>query len=163
MTVSLFPMTEVMHKRHLLNLVTSDEFAIIPDTKLLPVVEIKELVDLTRIPTKEAAQRFRKDVAEAKKSGDLPKSLKLSVRTDYFAGGSSIDVYIKKVDMDIYNPDYDPNKMQHGNSRYSVDASGLLLKLELMMSRYNYNNSDVQTDYFDVNFYTHFGFDLEGE
>lgn len=45
--------------------------------------------DKTRTTTQEAAC-FRADVKQAIKEGVLPKGLKLSVKTDYFSGGSAI-------------------------------------------------------------------------
>lgn len=57
--------------------------------------------------------------------------------------------------------DYDPTVWCNG-CFLSEEGHGLMLRVMEIVEQYNYDNSDSQTDYFDVNFYTHLsigGFD----
>lgn len=91
----------------------------------------------SKLNTTQIAKAFRADVKAAQKSGDLPKRLKLSVRTQYYAGGSSIRVGIK--DMPC--------------GARSTRAAVIANRLEDMLKAYNHNGSDSRFDHFDVNFY----------
>lgn len=55
------------------------------------------------LDTAEIAKRFRTDVKVAQKAGQLPAELKLSVRTERFAGGSAIRVTIKSAGFPVLN------------------------------------------------------------
>lgn len=107
--------------------------------------------------TTEIAKRFRADVKEAIKAGDLPKDLKMSVKTSYFAGGSAIRVSIKAgAKGPVVNPLY---VVHAGHSRGGYpylmpEATKLKDKVEEMLEAYNHNGSDIQSDYFDYKFYS---------
>lgn len=97
--------------------------------------------------TTEEAKLFHADVKTAIKTGALPKGLKLSVKTDYFSGGSAIRVKIVAVPAGFVI--LDPTE----RTRYSTEATTLKRKLESMLNEYNFDGSDTMTDYFHVNFY----------
>jgi hypothetical protein len=114
------------------------------------------------LTTTDIAKRIRTDIKAAIQSGELPKA-KYSVRTNYFSGGSSIDVRIKKVPFKILNSEYVVQSNSVGVSQYSDKAQELLKKLETIVSAYNRDKSDTMTDYFDVKFYSHVNFDTAME
>jgi hypothetical protein len=95
------------------------------------------------LSTTEIAARFRADVKTATKAGDLPKGMKLSVKTSYYSMGSSINVRIKSL----------PARID------LTEAKHLESKLEMMLEAYNHDGSDSQCDHFDVKFYGHIDID----
>ncbi len=110
------------------------------------------------------AKMFRADVKAAKKAGDLPKDLKLSVRTSKYSGGSSINVGVKAVNLMIINPERvrfdveNPHHVHGAPARYTPEAQNLLDTLESMLQAYNYDRSDSMTDYYCVRFAGHVDF-----
>jgi len=119
--------------------------------------------------TTELAARVRADIKAALKDGTLPMGLKVSVRTSYFAGGSSIDVKVRAVPdgFRIMNParlawaakhPYDLPPLSVGG-HYSEEAQKTLDVLKGLLDAYNRDGSDVQSDYWDVRFYGDVSFD----
>lgn len=111
--------------------------------------------------TTEIAKRFRGDVGAAKKAGELPPELKLGVRTQYFSGGSSIDVTVKVVPAGfrVSNPARGPAAPAFDDQGRVIpplapDAEALLKKLTELLGAYNFDGSEPQTDYFHVRFYS---------
>jgi hypothetical protein len=116
------------------------------------------------LSTTEIAKRFREDLKAAIKAGTLPKGLKCSVRTKYFAGGSSIDVDVTALpagfrlfDTEFLTHHRDRPSEFYSGERRTPEAKALLAALEKMLQAYNYDGSDIMTDYFNVNFYGHAG------
>jgi len=97
------------------------------------------------------AKAVRADIKQAIIDGILPKGLKASVRSERFAGGSSIDLRIVEVPEGtvVMNPAYPA----HGEGRYSADVEKWLETLRQILLAYNRDNSDSSIDYFDTNFY----------
>jgi hypothetical protein len=123
-----------------------------------------------KMTTTEIAKAFRSDVKAAKKAGKLPKSLKLSVRTEYFSMGSSIDVRVKSAPFALVSadnvlfcaarPNETPDRDLH---RYTPEAQDLLETLSGMLNAYNEKDIDSQTDYFNVRFWDHTEIDHDTE
>jgi len=110
------------------------------------------------LSTTDIAKRFRADVKDAIKAGKLPKGLKLSVRTSYYAGGSSIRVYVQAAPFRVMNPEaviasIERPMAYERASRHTAEAMALTSQLEKMLAAYNHDGSEAQVDYFDVNFY----------
>jgi hypothetical protein len=107
----------------------------------------------------EIAKMVRKELKDPIFSG-----LKFSVRIDRFSMGQSLDVTITDApeDFTIKNPEFyaakEAGQDTYNISRYNDNAIGLLRTVENIVSQYNYDNSDTQTDYFDVNFYSNVSF-----
>lgn len=119
-----------------------------------------------KLSTTEIARRFREDVKEAKRRGELPKGLKLGVRTKSYSGGSSIRVEIKEAPgIRILNPEHLERELRgeptHGIPWIHDEAKRLVDRLDGMLRAYNYDGSDSMTDYFDVNFYGSVDFDYD--
>ena len=125
-----------------------------------------KLEETRNLNTTEIAKLIRKDIKAAKKAG-LPVG-KVSVRTSYYAGGSSIDVEVKSlhpVAGPLFTVDSALMEMD-GCSVYWGDQQSATYKrimdtLNGIMGQYNWDNSDSMTDYFDVRFYGHAEFSHE--
>ena len=113
------------------------------------------------LTTTEIAKRFRADVKEAVSRGELP-AMKVSVRTRHFAGGSSIDVTVQRIDgvERVANPEalrlavVDPHGF-HRVPRLAPAVEDVRSKLARMLNAYNFDDSDIASDYFCVRFYAH--------
>ena len=118
------------------------------------------------LTVKEIAKLIRKDVKENIQSGLLPK-IKVSVTTESFAGGSVINLRVKKAPFNPFNEDYvkshieNPYGTRHGIERFTQEAKDVLHKLEDIVNQYNYDNSDLMTDYFERGFYESIEYDYE--
>lgn len=118
----------------------------------------------------EIAKRLRKEIKQAVKAGDLP-AIKASVRIKRYSGGQSINIYVTEAPFMINNPErvaFDiTNNRRPMNElempRYSEAARECLNKLNAMLNAYNYDGSDSQSDYFNVNFYGFAKIDYEAE
>ena len=99
------------------------------------------------------------------------KGWKFSVKIERYAGGQSMNIFILSVPSDVFVYDaltYEAHfntmngeggawdAMRHTNQWKEIFAS-----IEAIQNQYNYDNSDSQTDYFDVNFYGHVSLDSE--
>lgn len=112
------------------------------------------------LSTKAIARRFRQDVQHARKGEALPQGLRVSVRIRHNSMSSAIDVTITALGfgLQILNPDWKPERGLECD-RLTLDARRIRDLLETMLQAYNYNRSESQTDYFDVNFYGHVAYD----
>lgn len=113
--------------------------------------------------TAEIAKLIRKDIADALKSGALPKGLKVSVRISRFSMGSSIDLTITDAPMAIINRAWAEAEIRRptehsGLYRQTPEARSLASKLQNIAEAYRMDESDSQSDYFHCNFYLHIQF-----
>jgi hypothetical protein len=118
----------------------------------------------------EIAKRVRGDLKNAVKLGLLP-DVKMWVRSDSFSGGQSVDVWI-----DYRGPVSCPECQgrrssatyagQHGDLCQTCaawecgnpgwmhpDARPVYAFASWLLNAYNYDGSEIQVDYFDVNYY----------
>lgn len=139
--------------------------------------------------TTEIAKRMRADIKTAKAEGLLPATWSYSVRTQYFAGGSSIDVTVKNCpdawqECDGIVPGSwqelpSGNRVgescgnvwckaggqykEHPSAAYhnvlTEEARAAQMTLERIHNAYNHTGSDISSDYFDVNYYGSVTFD----
>lgn len=102
---------------------------------------------MTTINCKEEAKRIRKELKK-----EFPK-WKFSVKSDY----NSIDAYILRGPIDFkFEGEYQIKHRNKPLSSYSIDKLGIseLVKINSIIHKNNWNNSDPMTDYFDdVGFY----------
>lgn len=127
------------------------------------------------LSTTEIAKLIRQDIKDAQKRGTLPKTLKVSVRSEYYSGGSSIDAYITALPegVAIHTPEYIqatdnlknpvPYDFHPKPAVYTEAVQSYLDILNLVVNSYNMDNSDSMTDYFHVKFYGHVGIHYELE
>lgn len=97
-----------------------------------------------RRPRKEVAVDIRRDLKSAVERGELPEGLKFSVKVD--ARGSAIRVRVAGVKNPRVRDDL-------GRDVTSPEAKAIYDKVDAITNAYNRYNSDVQTDYFDVDYY----------
>ncbi len=116
----------------------------------------------------EIAKLFRGDIKAATARGDLPKGLKVSVRTQEYSGGGSINVRVTAVpagfgvlNLPRVYADFCTPHVYSDRPMYSAQAAALLKKLDAMLQAYNFDDSDTMTDYFHVRFYGHAEFDSD--
>ena len=114
----------------------------------------------------EIAKLIRADIKAAVKAGTLPAA-KYSVTCQSYAGGGSINIKVADVTKegfvlhnearlrwDLENPHAGLyNCPANVRDLYSPEAVELKKTLEGIMAAYNYDGSDIQSDYFNVRFY----------
>lgn len=114
----------------------------------------------------EIAKRVRKEI-----KAELPKGFKVSVRISRYSGGQSLDAEIKAVPPGfvINNPERvrleeeDPNWVTRAGAYpiFSEEATKVEKTIKGIIEAYNYDGSEIQVDYFDVNFYGHVSWDYD--
>lgn len=105
----------------------------------------------------EIAALIREDIKAATKRGDLPRDLKISVKTRLYSGGGSIDVEVTAAPFAIH----DWAAVTESDLRpvpYLPDAWRVLTTLRTIWDAYNYDRSDMMSDHFDVRYYGTVGF-----
>lgn len=122
------------------------------------------------LSTTEIAKLIRANVRALVKAGKLPTDWKYSVRTDYFAGGSAIRVRATSPrpimvasaaeQYDMQAGKADPIRhpetghwVRHYGECHTIEAAAVYAVLNAEHNAYNYNGSETQVDYFDVNYY----------
>ena len=111
------------------------------------------------------AKLMRADVKQAKAHGLLGKDVKVSIRTERFAGGAAINIVITMPDAWIAQDD---SKCAVGSmcegmgwhhnrcdaaAHLSDEAEAAKMTVQRIHDAYNHDGSDAQIDYFDVNYY----------
>jgi hypothetical protein len=125
----------------------------------------------------EIAKRLRKEIKAAVKAKELPKC-KYSVRISRYSMGQSLSVTITETPFPIHNRRY--LELEHRISycdgecgemreeieridRWTQKAIDLIKTMEEMANQWNYDGSDSQTDYFNVNYYSGVDYDAHDE
>lgn len=110
----------------------------------------------------EIAKRVRDDIKAAEKAGALPKGIKTSVRISRYSMGQSLNVTIKAMPgvqvMNRTRLEHDrdfPHRYPEGPGLelHTAEARAVVDALEALVGAYNFNGSEIQVDYFHVNFY----------
>lgn len=115
-----------------------------------------ELYEKTKdLSTTEIAKLIRKEIRQ--KFPDI----KVSVRTEYFSGGSSIDVKIMDWNKNPIHPNYDHLKLVDNitNPYYTEEATKLLEEIQAIGDKYRFSDCDGMIDYYNVNFWFSVEFD----
>lgn len=106
----------------------------------------------------EIAKRVRADIKAAVKAESLPAA-KYGVRIARFSGGQSLTITASSLPFEVSNEAYvladhsDPRNDRI--NRLSDAAKAVERALESIGAAYNFDGSDSQSDYFNVNFYLH--------
>ena len=118
--------------------------------------ETKDL-DIAKI-----AKLVREDIKAAIAAKTLPAG-KYPVRISRYAGGQSLSVTLSDLPFNPLNPERVRNPHSNQDVFYSGEAVELIHAVEGLAKAYGYDHSDLQSDYFNVRFYTHveFGSDWE--
>ena len=91
-------------------------------------------------------------VAVADPIADAPAEIKFSVRTQYFSGGSSIDVHICGIPQ-AWGWETREDRYGYMTDMPTAALAALAGEVKSIMDAYNHDGSDIQSDYFDVRFY----------
>jgi hypothetical protein len=114
--------------------------------------------ELKRLGTKETAARIRADIKNLQKHGALPAG-KFSVTMDSFSGGSSIDVRVVDIEAVMFNTERfaaqkrEPHTFHDGIPWMTPEGDRIMALLKKVGGVYHRDESDIMTDYFNVNFY----------
>lgn len=114
----------------------------------------------------EIAKRVRTDLKALIKTGTIPKG-KYSVTIQRFSGGCSLRVRLdqlisphlmlnpERVKFEQENPHAFPGNLP----QFSPTGRALLDTVEAVVNAYNFNGSNTESDYWNVNFYDSVAFD----
>jgi hypothetical protein len=103
-------------------------------------------------PLKDIAADIRANIKAAKKAGDLPADLKVSVRTDLYAGGGAIRVTLSGWTTEqVWTTETDA--VYGWGYTLTHDAARVQGHVEQIRRSYNRDASDSMVDYFDVTYY----------
>ena len=92
-------------------------------------------------PVKVVAQDVRRDLKDAVANGELPQGLKFSVKSDN-RGTNAVRVRVSGV-----------ARTRDDYGRLTGEAKAVYDKVDSIVNAYNRDNSDIMTDYFDVDYY----------
>jgi Arc/MetJ-type ribon-helix-helix transcriptional regulator len=87
------------------------------------------------------AQDVRRDLKDAVANGELPQGLKFSVKSDS-RGTNAVRVRVSGTP-----------RTRDENGRLTGEAKAIYEKVDSIVNAYNRDNSDIMTDYFDVDYY----------
>ena len=109
-------------------------------------------VDIAKIIRKEVKKKFPK--------------IEASIRSERFAGGTTINVVIKDPGFNPINPKWRPQDWTGNlitNPRYTERGIRLLKQIDSLCSRFRMSDCDGMTDYFRVNFWLDVKYDYDSE
>lgn len=89
------------------------------------------------LTTTEIAKRIRADLKAAQRDGELDATLRFSVRTAYFSGGSEISVTVKNYTGTLRDLD------EYGRRRWAPQARKVAGTVRGIVDAYNRDDSDV--------------------
>lgn len=109
---------------------------------------MREDIKLARKIGKQVAEPGAVAVIDA--IGTMPAQMKVSVRSEYYSGGGAIDITVKNIPADW---GFVPDPRVEGQFAPSPALAQLISELKTIHGAYNYDGSDIYTDYFDKNYY----------
>jgi hypothetical protein len=127
------------------------------DTQELRLTDIAKLIRAEVKVARKVAKMTAKPGAlkVADPIGDAPTEIKVSIRTEYYSGGGSINVSLSNIP-DEWGWTKEPYDGYHGQDFRNVPTEALRTfarAIKDVMDSYNYDGSDITTDYFDKRFY----------
>lgn len=108
------------------------------------------------LDVKEIAKRMRQAI-----KAELPE-VKAKVQIRRYSGGQAVDIHVDSASFDCdpiipMQQWYEENDMQGfrrpWKENYNATMVQAMVKLKEIHGRWNYDNSDIMSDYFDVNYY----------
>lgn len=103
---------------------------------------------------KQLSKTIKTDLRQAQQAHYLPDGVDFSVRRNTFAGGQSIDITVTGPSRDWQTAPHDPGEDGAFGRTRSDQSVELRRRVQTIADRFNHNGSDIQTDYFDVRYYT---------
>lgn len=114
------------------------------------------------LDTAEIAKRMRTQTKVLVKAGMLPADWTYSVRTRRFAGGTAIDITATSPrptragarDARDWTLNYETGEwVSPSASKATIEAAAVYKALDEIHNAYQHDGSEIETDYFDVNYY----------
>ena len=102
------------------------------------------------LSAKNISTNIRQDIKEAVAAGYLPKGLKYSTVLDKYSGGFSIRTRISGLGSVYKTHDYDHQRRQYC---LKPEYQEIVEKVNKIHNGWNYDDSDMSTDYFNRGFY----------
>jgi hypothetical protein len=121
----------------------------------LTTTQIAKLIRTDIKLARKAAQQTAAEPAALKTVdpiGDAPAQITFSVRSQYYSGGSSIDITIKNIP-EAWGWTAEDDHFGRSRKVPTPELRALAQELKALHRAYNYDGSDITTDYFDVNYY----------
>ena len=132
-------------------------------------MEIKDIAKLIRTDLKKA---YGKDIKFSVTSRGYPRDISVTIKKiskKYLMDKDEFEQHMKtsyRFAEDMYDFYMEPYNSKEENGLYKFETwhlkDGVEDTVRSIMAKYNYDNSDLMTDYFDVNFYTSFGCNYDG-
>lgn len=118
---------------------------------------LTEIATLIREDIKLAQKIGRKlavpgEVAVVDPIGTAPKEIKYSVRTQYYSGGGSIKIFVRNIPQE-WGWVTETDQWGYEREVPTPALKALAKELKAISNAYNYDGSDITTDYFDKRFY----------
>jgi len=135
--------------------------------------------NLRYLSAKDVARRTRELIKAAKSEGILPFDLKVSVRSEYFAGGQAVDIrwktgavakatrftkvftLVSREELDDYR--FNGRRYDHVTSKYYIVRNEKHEEIEEILNwivkLWQIDDSDASIDYFCVNYWAHVNYD----
>jgi hypothetical protein len=109
---------------------------------------------------KAIAELVRADIKAAVAEGVLLKGIKCNVRISRYSGGQSLNVTVTSFPAQIETDESVSGvEVRRTADRYTAIAQSTRHVIERLVGAYNYDRSDIMTDYFSVRFYGDVTFD----
>lgn len=116
------------------------------------------------LSTTDITKKIRQHLKEEAKKNPLFVSSRFSVRKDHH---KSITVSVLEMQFNPLNPERIKHEMEgernYGEKIYTPDGQAFFDRIKAIVDSYNFDGSDLMTDYFYVNFYCHVSIDRELE
>lgn len=120
--------------------------------------DLKRLTGKDWASAADIAKLIRADIKAAVKAGDLPAvfaghKVAYAVTVENYSMGRSIDITVRGVPEAARTTERDVYGHGYMTTVDTAEAVALKAKLKWYHEAYNYDGSDIMTDYFDVNYY----------
>jgi hypothetical protein len=101
----------------------------------------------------EIAKRVRTEIKAQVKAGNLPAEATYSVTCENYSMGRSVNVEIRDLPDAWKVASFATFGVLPGDAVLTAKAEQVEKQVEAIRSAWNYDGSDIRTDYFDVNYY----------
>lgn len=128
--------------------------------------KLHELTGKDYASAADIAKLIRADIKDAVRRGELPSEfagheVTYAVTVENYSMGRSIDISIRGIPEAARRAMRIDDRWGHEIEVDTADARALKAKLDGYLNAYNYDGSDIMTDYFNVNYYGHAEFESE--
>jgi len=116
-------------------------------------VEGRKYAETCQLSERAVAALIRADLKAAVETREIPCGFKFRVRRRTASYSAAIDITITGIPAGFRI--YDREHLRTGRPGWmSTEASAIRRRVEAVAAAYNYDNSQIEVDYFDVRFYS---------